>query len=130
MNAMFSCLVVLATCCGAGVPGDTQEAAQSVDLIELNHFVDRDGREVFRQILFYDWSTSHNRFIVRAWRLVKTESQLPRRRWSPERYECVWHDEGKLRRVTAPSFNETWTQYDPERENRKLVAEDQRRPLR
>ena len=50
---------------------------QRVDLIELNHFVDEDGREVFRQVIFYDWSKSHHRFHVRAWRLIKRESQVP-----------------------------------------------------
>jgi len=104
-------------------------ASQHVDLIELNHFVDADGREVFRQVLFYDWSPTHRRFIVRAWRLVKTDSQIPRRRWEPAQYRCVWHDDGLMREVTAPSFRETWTQRDPERQNRKLVAEDARKPL-
>jgi hypothetical protein len=104
-------------------------AQQRVDLIELNHFIDQDGREVFRQVLFYDWSPRHRRYIVRAWRLVKNDSLLPRRRWSPPVYECLWHDDGLLRHVTAPAFRETWTQHDPERTNRKLVSEDDRIPL-
>jgi hypothetical protein len=104
-------------------------AHQRVDLIELNHFIDQDGREVFRQVLFYDWSPRHRGYIVRAWRLVKSDSLVPRRRWSPPCYECVWHDDGLLRQVTAPAFRETWTQRDPERANRKVVAEDDRVPL-
>ncbi len=114
---------------GAAHGGDAV-APQRVDLIELNHFVDQDGREVFRQVLFYDWSPSHRRYVVRAWRLVKNESLIPRRRWSPPRYECLWHDDGLLRQVTAPAFRETWTQHDPERVNRKLVSEEDRVPLR
>ena len=39
---------------------------QQVDLIELNHYIDEDGREVFRQLIFYDWSKSYKRFHVRA----------------------------------------------------------------
>ncbi len=115
---------------GPSIGGDPVVAKQSVDLIELNHFIDQEGREVFRQVLFYDWSTTHRRYIIRAWRLVKSDSQLPRRHWAPARYECVWHDEGLLREVSAPAFRETWTQYDPERKNRKLLAEDHRIPLR
>jgi hypothetical protein len=116
-------------------PGDVGGAAevvvqQRVDLIELNHFVDQEGREVFRQVLFYDWSPRHRQYIVRAWRLVKHESLIPRRRWSPPGYECLWHDDGVLRQVTAAAFRETWTQHDPERVNRKLVAEEDRVPLR
>lgn len=104
-------------------------AKQRVDLIELNHFIDQEGREVFRQVLFYDWSPRHRRYIVRAWRLVKGESIIPRRRWSPAGYECVWHDDGILRQVTAGAYRETWTQHDPERANRLLVAEEDRIPL-
>ncbi len=104
-------------------------AKQRVDLIELNHFIDQEGREVFRQVLFYDWSPRHRQYIVRAWRLVKSESLIPRRRWSPPGYECVWHDDGILRQVTAGSYRETWTQHDPERANRLVVAEEDRIPL-
>lgn len=102
---------------------------QGVDLIELNHFVDEDGREVFRQVIFYDWSSTHHRFHVRAWRLVKSESQIPVRRWNPGRYQCTWHDDGLLRQVWAPKLRETWTQKDPERVNRAFLPEGQRVPL-
>ena len=114
-------------------PGSYQDAAavlrQRVDLIELNHFVDEDGREVFRQVIFYDWSKTHHRFHVRAWRLIKNESQIPERRWNPARHQCTWHDDGLLRQVWAPQRRETWTQQDPERLNRALLPEDQRIPL-
>ncbi len=114
-------------------PGVHQEAAavvkQRVDMIELNHFVDEEGREVFRQVIFYDWSKTHHRFHVRAWRLVKNESQVPQRRWNPTCYQCTWHDDGLLRQVWAPQLRETWTQEDPERVNRGFLPEDQRVPL-
>ncbi len=113
-------------------PAATQRAAvarERVDLIEVNHFIDREGREVFRQVLFYDWSASHRQYHVRAWRLIKNESQLPRRTWNPPGYLCVWNDEGILREVTASTFRETWTQHDPERANRKHLPEDRRVPL-
>jgi len=123
-------LFLISTGIGPAVVVDSVVASQRVDLIELNHFIDQDGREVFRQVLFYDWSEPHRRFIIRAWRLVKSDSQLPRRRWAPARYQCIWHDDGLLREVSAPSFRETWTQQDPERQNRKLVAEEARKPLK
>jgi hypothetical protein len=102
---------------------------QQVDLIELNHYIDEEGREVFRQLIFYDWSKSHKRFHVRAWRLIKHPNQVPQRHWSPTYYQCSWRDEGKLRQVTAPSMRETWTQQDPERVNREFLPESQRIPL-
>lgn len=114
-------------------PGSSRNVAaainQRVDLIELNHFMDEDGREVFQQVIFYDWSSQHRRFHVRAWRLVKHESQIPTRHWEPARYQCTWHDDGVLRQVWAPQLRETWSQTDPERVNRALLPEDQRVPL-
>ncbi len=102
---------------------------QRVDLIELNHFVDDEGREVFRQVIFYDWSREHHRFHVRAWRLIKHDSQLPVRRWNPQQFECTWHDDSLLRQVWSPKMRETWSQQDPERVNRAMLPEDQRQPL-
>lgn len=110
-------------------PTTSTTVRQRVDLIELNHFVDEDGREVFRQVIFYDWSKTHRRFHVRAWRLIKRENQLPQRRWNPSHYQCSWHDDGILRQVWSSSMRETWTQQDPERVNRGLLPEDQRVPL-
>lgn len=126
-------LSVLIWLVATAVSGDaaTQSATQRqrVDLIELNHFVDQEGREVFRQVIFYDWSSTYHRYHVRAWRLVKDPSQLPQRRWNPASYQCTWHDDHQLRQVWSPSFRETWSQQDPERANRELLPEDQRVPL-
>jgi hypothetical protein len=126
LSALSLVLIGIAPNCprdGAGV------VRQRVDLVELNHFVDDDGREVFRQVIFYDWSKTHHRFHVRAWRLIKNDSQIPVRRWNPPRYQCTWHDDGLLRQVWTPQLRETWTQQDPERVNRGLLPEDQRIPL-
>ena len=100
-----------------------------VDLIELNHFLDENGREVFQQVIFYDWCKVKQRFHVRAWRLIKHEHQLPTRRWKPKCFQCTWHDGPLLRQVHAPKMRETWSREDPERVNRKLLPEDQRIPL-
>ncbi len=125
--SMFAC-IALATISGNGVR-ELSSGKQRVDLIELNHFIDDQGREVFRQIIFFDWSATHHRYHVRAWRLVKDASQLPQRNWEPSGYQCTWHDDNQLRQVWAPSFRETWSQIDPERANRELLPEDQRIPL-
>ena len=102
---------------------------EQVDLIEFNHFVDEDGREVFRQVIFYDWSKKHSRYHVRAWRLIKRDSQVPQRHWDPHRYTCTWLDDGVIREVNSRSLRETWTQQDPERVNRQFLPEDKRVPL-
>lgn len=102
---------------------------QQVDLMELNHFLDHEGREVFRQVIFYDWSPSTNEFHVRQWRLIRNEDELPRQTVKPKSIQCQWFEKGTSRTVLANDFRETWSQKDPEQVNRKILPEDQRKPL-
>jgi hypothetical protein len=105
-------------------------AAESVDLIEVNHFYDDQGRLVFDQLLFYDWSHSDGRYQLRAWRMVKNNSQLPQRNWQSGGYSSVWQDGDVLRKVVAPATRESWTQYDPELTEREYLPKERRRELR
>ncbi|WP_182867091.1 hypothetical protein [Stieleria mannarensis] len=108
---------------------DSNTTEAEVDLVELNHFLDDHGREVFRQVVFFDWSRKNRQFEVRAWRLVKHPSQLPRQVDQSATYLVRWQDKSITRQVRAKSMRETWSQEDPERVNRALLPENQRRPL-
>lgn len=114
---------------GPSTGPDSSITRTQVDLIELNHFMDEEGREVFQQVIFYNWCKVNKRFHVRAWRLIKKENQLPIQQWNPKCFQCTWHDGHLLRQVRATKLRKTWTQQDPERVNRKFLAEDQRIPL-
>jgi hypothetical protein len=105
-------------------------ARERVDLIEVNHFFDEQGRLVFDQVIFYDWSGDHSRYMVRDWRLVKSASQLPQRDWHSGGYLAVWQDGEVMRRVGSEAMRETWTQYDPELVEREYLPKDERRKLR
>lgn len=105
-------------------------ARDSVDLIEVNHFYDEHGRLVFDQVIFYDWSPEHSRYMVRAWRLVKNPAQLPQRDWQDGGYVAVWQDGEVLRDVRATAMRETWTQYDPELLEREYLPKEKRRELK
>jgi hypothetical protein len=100
-----------------------------VDLVELNHFYDEQGRLVFDQVIFYNWSPAAERFQVVDWRLVKDGTQLPAHDWRQGCYVATWQDGEVLRRVTAASYRETWTQYDPELVEREHLPKDARRKL-
>ncbi|OUT59730.1 MAG: hypothetical protein CBB71_09335 [Rhodopirellula sp. TMED11] len=132
---LFTCLILLVGSDAAPAgspPSSTFEeppAQAEVDLIELNHFLDDTGREVFQQIIFYDWSRHDRQLEVRAWRLVKQPSQLPRRLRDDSGYRVRWRDKGKVREVVSTSLRETFSRQDPERENRRLVPENERIPL-
>lgn len=122
--AMFSATSIL-----PGNPNSANTTTADVDLVELNHFLDDHGREVFRQVVFFDWSRKSRQFEVRAWRLVKHPSQLPRQLDHSSTYLIRWQDKSITREVRAKSMRETWSQQDPERVNRAILPENQRRPL-
>lgn len=104
-------------------------ACDKVDLVEVNHFYDEQGRLVFDQIIYYDWAPDRGRYNVRAWRLLKKPAQVPRRDWQRDGYVAIWHDSGVLRKVEAKSVRETWTQYDPELVEREFLPKEKRREL-
>lgn len=111
---------------GTARQGMTQ--IRSVDLIELNHYLDHEGREVFRQVIFYDWSPATAQYHVRHWRLVRSDDELPQRVVAGQ-YECRWTKDGQQRIVLAKRKRETTSHRDPEQTNRRLLPEDKRRPL-
>lgn len=55
------------------------------------------------------------------------EGQAPTYRHG--RWVLIIHDDGVIRRITAPSKRETWTQFDPEVEQRKTFKIDKRPDL-
>ena len=100
-----------------------------VDLVEVNHFFDEHGKRVFDQIIFFDWQPRECEHRVRAWRLLKTESQLPVRDWDRGDWRMLWTDGEWLREVRAATYRETFTQYDPEVEDRDYLPKEQRKEL-
>jgi hypothetical protein len=104
-------------------------AADKVDVIELNHFYDGDGRRVFDQVIFWQWHADEGVHHVLAWRLWKSPAQTPWRDWMRGGYLSIWHDGDRLRAIRARSFRETWTQHDPELDDRQLLPPEQRRGL-
>jgi len=124
---LVSTIGVLACLCG--LPPREDVASEQVDLVEVNHFYDDQGRHVFDQVIFYDWEAGHSRHMVRAWRLVKNPAQLPQRNWKDGSYSALWYDNDVLRRVQAKSMRESWTQYDPELVEREYLPKEKRKDL-
>lgn len=105
-------------------------ARETVDLIEVNHYFDEQGRLVFDQAIFWDWSAADARYVVRAWRLIKNPAQIPARDWSTGGYSAIWQDGEVLRQVRSRSIRESWTQYDPELVEREYLPKERRKELR
>jgi hypothetical protein len=121
MNALFLILIAV-------LPSDTA-AREHVDLIEANSFYDDMGRLVFDQLLFFDWSHNDGRYQLRAWRMVKNQSQFPTFSEARQRYECRWMDGDLERVVSSKAVRRSFTQFDPELTERSHLAKEQRREL-
>jgi hypothetical protein len=135
MKPLLITVALFGGCCIAGVLAARAEiprgpvARDMVDLIEVNHFYDDCGRLVFDQAIYYDWHPVERRHHVRAWRLIKDDSQLPVRDWQQGGYLSVWQDGELLRVVRSSAIRETWSQFDPELAERDALPPDRRREL-
>lgn len=118
------CLFVCASVSHKG----NQSVDEYVDLIELNHFFDQQGRLVYDQVVFYERAPETGRFQVRAWCLVEDREYLNRRpvkNQETELYQVDWFDTDQrlLRKITSRLYRESWTQVDPERSDKKFHDE-------
>lgn len=104
-------------------------AADKVDLLEINHYYDDNGREVFTQAILYDWCDAECRHQVRAWRLLKDTAARPLPDRNRGGYFVIWADGDTLRRVAAEYTRETWTQHDPELNERSILPRENRKEL-
>ena len=104
----------------------------SVDVIELNHCYSEEGEKRFTQVIFWGLRNSYpgGEYVVVDWRMDKKQQLYPRKNHKDQYYYLVWLDENYWRNVKSISFKETWTQYDPEVENRKIHPVDRRRGLK
>lgn len=105
-----------------------------VDLIELNHFYDAKGNPVYDQVIFWECAPETGRFQVRQWTLAD-DREFPDRRpiknYATGLYQVDWYDvdKGCRRKITSNLYRESWSQSDPEREDKKFHPEDRRIPL-
>jgi len=113
------------------VIGNQFVAHDHCDLVELNHFFDAQGRNVYDQVIFYEWSAEHSVYHVRSWLIVEDSSRLPRRNYSNNLYHIRYTErESKIERlITSTHFRESWTHFDPERDNKRLLDERLRHGL-
>ncbi|MEW4565388.1 hypothetical protein AB1K70_22875 [Bremerella sp. JC770] len=127
MNSFVVASILTMASMGA-TPVETH-VVDRVDLVEINHLYDLQGRLVINQLIFYQWDSASQRFQVRAWRLLKTDDQLPRKSWNQDQFICHWRDMNVDRKVYADNVRETWTTYDPEVLERNMFPIEQRSEL-
>jgi hypothetical protein len=99
------------------IPQQTGIVRDRADVMELNHFCDHDGQQVFEQLLFWDWCDRRGCLHIADWRLSKGVIR-PNYDYARGEWLATWTDGELLREVKASGFRETWTQHDPEVEDR------------
>jgi hypothetical protein len=128
MRALLIALVLgLSALTVHGAGKDELRPAEHVDLIELNHYYDENGAHLLDQLIFYDWDSREERYNIRAWRLLKTPSQMPRP--INDGYETRFREGSGECHVTSDKFQETWTQYDVELLERRNLPRELRKEL-
>jgi hypothetical protein len=106
------------------------QARDHVDLTELNSFHDCNCRHVYDQTIFYEWNPSLHRYHVRAWVLSDGDKQ-PQRDYRNGLYVTKYteRDSAIERVITSTHYRRSWSQIDPERDNKRLLPENERHAL-
>ena len=89
---------------------------------EDNNYFDCEARLVFTQLIARETNDD-----VFFWRMNKEGDMTPRRERG--RWVLRWDDQGVQREVWARSYDVTFTQYDPEVEQRNWLPVTERRTL-
>lgn len=102
-------------------------APQSCDLMELNHYHDHEGRQVFDQLIFWEWCETEDVYRVMAWRLVNDKDDAPVTcNHTSKLWSTSWRDGSIRREMVSTLFKESWTQIDPERADKAKHPEQYR----
>ena len=107
----------------------TPTLRDDVQVIELNHVYNADGQHLFSQLIFWDKQTGPRSEHVVAWRLWKPSQPQPLRDVRQGGCRLLFRDGAHLRLVRGQHFRQTWTQYDPEIEDRRYLSQYRRREL-
>lgn len=116
--------------CDGGANKQQAYLEDVVDRIEINHFINDEGVEQLNQVIFWDYSPSLNMYVVRSWRSVKPDMNLPYKTKSG--YVMHWHDtrDSVSRKVYTKQVITTFTNYDPETVNQEFLDRNERRELK
>jgi len=87
------------------------------DRIDINHVYCEDGSVRFSQLVFWRWSKWDRRFYSFGFKIIKNGKPTVRK--TAHGYVAEWVRNGRRVRVTADSFIEWHSSYDPEMLDRR-----------
>lgn len=103
----------------------TTLATRTADVVEYNHVHDGRGKHQFDQVIFWQWLSADDGHFCDGWALIRKPSTLAVTKRSSG-YVVTWVSGGQLCRVRCGGWRETWTQHDPEIEDRQRRPRDGR----
>lgn len=123
--------IILCLCVGVGSLGGSFGIKERCDMMELNHYYDKDGRQIYDQVIYWRRRPQDGKYEVREWALVEDRESVNNRPCKNENsgmWESYYKRSGDdyYLIVTSPIFKESHTMYDPERENKKMTPETSR----
>ena len=124
-------MIVLLLLASLGLEPDCKPLRERVDLIELNHCFDHKGKLQFVQIIYWDWSPDYGRHHVITYVMMNANIQPPHRENGRD-YVSRFYDPrvSAEREIRSSCYRETFTDYDPERDNLRVFDLEYRRGLR
>lgn len=107
----------------------SRRAVEHVDCVEVNHFHDINGHQCYTQLIAWEWNEEESTHHVCSWKIIEANETLPTKQNS--KWIARYHDRTEhLDRVLVTSYvKETWTQNDPERDDKETWPEAMRRRL-
>ena len=90
---------------------------ETVDIVEINHMYSPQGKIVFTQLIGWELFDDVG-YVAQWWHQVRRPLTVT---YGQRRVTVLISHEQRVIRVYATTLRETWTQYDPELENRHLI---------
>lgn len=99
--------------------GWNREAPREFDWVEINHFYDSAGKMSYRQAIAWNWSPDYKRPLCEGWVLAE--------KWVVAKNSVIIHRaDGEQIILRTKAVRITYTDKDPEREDKKLFEEKYR----
>jgi hypothetical protein len=116
VKSLLLCLIL--------VLGSSKDKAYHCDMLELNHFYDLDSNHIFDQVILWKWYDPECEYHVSEYYMLNLDmsaeiNKKPQKNYSSGLYEA-WRGVDK---IIAPNFRESWTQTDPERNDKHKLDE-------
>lgn len=112
------------------LPPNPTTPTEHIDLIEINHKYDPPGKTNFTQIIYWKKHPQTRKYQVQHWHLAQQPDHYPTKHpilniW----YNNFKDDKNNWHWTKTNQIKETWTHFDPEINNQKIIPTQNRYQL-